>query len=59
VDDQFWKEVAQAVDLVTNSGMRRLDGHGFKVYRVPGDLTRIDINPKEVPNGSGNAAEDG
>lgn len=39
----------RAIHLVEHGHVSRVDGEGFKVYRV-GELTRIDIQPKERTN---------
>lgn len=54
-----WSEIEEAVEaLRENPSLGRIDGlrqkgdcH-FKVYRVAGDIIRVDIKPKEVASGS-------
>jgi hypothetical protein len=47
----FWLRVSDAVVMVRDGVASRVDGEGFKVYRIPGDIVRIDI-PKEDQSGS-------
>lgn len=37
-----WKAIAAAVELVLAGGAERVDGEGWKVYRV-GAIIRIDL----------------
>lgn len=39
-------EIRTAVNLITSTSTKRLDGNGWKVYKV-GDIVRTDINPNE------------
>ncbi len=47
-----WDDIAGAVALVRCGKVRRIDGNGFKVYTVPGGVTRIDLPPEEDDNES-------
>lgn len=53
-----WDEIVEAAEALREKpSLHRIDGvrqgndcH-FKVYRVAGDIIRVDIKPKEVPSG--------
>jgi hypothetical protein len=41
-----WDAVGKAYDLVADGVANRIDGEGYKVYRV-GTVVRIDIDDKD------------
>lgn len=52
-----WERVSHAVAAV-REGLTRIDGAGFKVYRVPGNIIRIDLpnQPIEQEDQNGNGS---
>jgi hypothetical protein len=40
--DDLWQKIARAVEIVSEGAAERLDGEGWKVYRV-GTVIRIDL----------------
>jgi hypothetical protein len=46
--DCFWADISDAVELVEQGKAKRIDGDGYKVYVVPGGITRIDLPTKET-----------
>lgn len=42
----FWMQLSDAVAAVRR-GLTRVDGDGFKVYRVAGGIVRIDLPPQK------------
>lgn len=38
-----WNQISEAVRHVKEGGVSRVEGHGWKVYSMGGNLIRIDI----------------
>jgi len=46
LSDLDWEAVGKAFDLVASGDANRIDGEGYKVYKV-GTIVRIDIDNKD------------
>lgn len=42
-----WEHVRDAVEAVLDGPAKRIDGEGFKAYRVPGGIVRVDVLPEQ------------
>lgn len=42
-----WTHLKAAIKTVQENGATRIEGEGFRVYKVSDGTTRIDIPPKE------------